>query len=384
MPFIAKTMAGLEPVLCQELEALGATDVKPLKRAVSFTGDKALLYRANYQLRTALRIFAPIHEFRAATDKELYQAAYDFNWKQFLDPKRTFAIDAVVHSELHTHSKYAALKVKDAIADHFRDRFGQRPSVDVKNPDLRIHLHIAHDQCTILLDSSGDSLHKRKYRFEKVEAPINEVLAAGMILLTGWKGDTPLLDPMCGSGTFLVEAAMVAKNIPPQQLRRRFGFMNWIDYDPQLWESVREDALEQVRELQVPIIGYDIEATAVQVARKNVATAGFSEEIEILQRNFFTAAGHPESGMLIMNPPYDERLPIEDSAAMYKQIGDRFKQAYAGYEAWVISSNLDALKQVGLKSSRRLHLFNGPLECKFFKFNLYAGSKKQAPPAEPA
>ncbi len=383
MPFIAKTMAGLEPVLCQELETLGATDVKPLKRAASFTGDKAMLYRANYQLRTALRIFAPIHEFRAATEQELYKAAYAFDWKPYLDPRRTFAIDAVVHSELHTHSKYAALKVKDALVDQFRDKFGQRPNVDVKNPDLRIHLHIAHDQCTLLLDSSGDSLHKRKYRYEKVEAPINEVLAAGMLLLTGWKGEKPLLDPMCGSGTFLIEAAMIAKNMPPQRLRKRFGFMNWVDYDPELWETIREEAHEQITELEVPLLGYDIDATAVQVARKNVATAGFTEDIDIRQRDFFTATGHPESGMLIMNPPYDERLPVEDSIGLYKQIGDRLKQAYAGYQAWIISSNLEALKQVGLKSSRRLHLFNGPLECKFFKFDLYAGSKKQTPASDP-
>lgn len=382
MPYIAKTMAGLEPVLCRELEALGALDVKPLKRAVSFTGDKALLYKANYWLRTALRIFAPIHEFQASNEKELYKGVYDFDWKPYLDPARTFAIDAVVHSELHSHSKYAALKVKDALVDQFRDRFGKRPSVDVKNPDLRIHLHIAHDKVTLLLDSSGDSLHKRKYRFEKVQAPINEVLAAGMILLTGWKGEVPLADPMCGSGTFLIEACMIARNIPPQQVRKRFGFMNWVDYDPDLWHSIREEAREQQKPLNVSIEGSDISSRAILISEKNIAMARLSEDISLSRKDFFASAASHEKGLLIMNPPYDERMEVEDIIKMYEEIGDQLKQSWKGYQAWIISSNLDALKQVGLKASRRLHLFNGPLECKFFRFDLYAGSKKHPKSSE--
>lgn len=378
MPFIAKTMAGLEPVLSKELEAIGAEDIKSLTRAVSFTGDTALLYKANYTLRTALRIFAPIHQFKASNEKELYKAAYAFDWKPYLDPKRTFAIDAVVNSELHTHSKYAALKVKDALVDQFRDKYGRRPSVDVKNPDLRIHLHIAQDQCSILLDSSGDSLHKRKYRFEKVQAPINEVLAAGMILLSGWQGEKPLIDPMCGSGTFLVEAAMIARNIPPQKGRKRFGFMNWVDFDPELWDKVKEEAHAKEKTLDVPIIGSDISANAVQIARKNIAMAKMTDDIEVRQQDFFSSVGVFESAMLIMNPPYDERMPVEDIALFYKQIGDHFKQAYPGYEAWLISSQIEAIKRVGLKPSRRFHLFNGPLECKFFRYDLYAGTKKHA------
>ncbi|PHN02681.1 RNA methyltransferase [Flavilitoribacter nigricans DSM 23189 = NBRC 102662] len=372
-----KTLAGLEPLLAGELKALGARDIEAGTRIVTCTGDPEVLYRVNFESRTALRVLVPIDSFRATHEKRLYNKIQQIDWSQYMQVDQTLAIDAVTNSQHFRHSKYAALKTKDAIVDQFRDKFGRRPNINVRNPDLRINIHISNDICNVSLDSSGDSLHKRGYRVDTVEAPLNEVLAAGMVMHTGWSGDRPLVDPMCGSGTILIEAAMIAANIPPQLPGRKFGFQNWADYDAKLWEAVKARALDQIRPIEVPILGYDKAFKAVKISHQNILAARLSGKIEVERKAFEKMDPPPPPGVLIMNPPYDERLAVEDVKAFYQSIGDRLKQAYAGYEAWIISSNLDAMKSIGLRASRRLTLFNGPLECKYMKFELYEGSRKR-------
>lgn len=377
MQLAIKTLSGLEPLLAKELKDLGAEAIEEGTRIVTCTGSKEVLYRINFESRTALRVLVPISSFQATDENRFYQNIQQIDWSQYLQVDETLAIDAVTHSDFFRHSKYIALKTKDAIVDQFRDKFGKRPNVNVRQPDLRINVHISKDQCNISLDSSGDLLYKRGYRVDAVEAPLNEVLAAGMVLHAGWKGERPLVDPMCGSGTILIEAALIAGNIPPQHPDRKFGFQNWSGFDKQLWEKVKSRALDNVRPINVPILGYDKAFRAVKISHQNILAAQLSGKIEIERKAFEKMDPPPPPGVLIMNPPYDERLAVDDVKAFYQSIGDRLKQAYAGYEAWIISSNVGALKSVGLRASRRLTLFNGPLECKFMKFELYEGSKKR-------
>lgn len=377
MQLAIKTLSGLEPLLAKELKDLGAETIEEGTRIVTCTGSKEVLYRINFESRTALRVLVPISSFQATDEKRFYQNIQQIDWSQYLQVDETLAIDAVTHSDFFRHSKYIALKTKDAIVDQFRDKFGKRPNVNVRQPDLRINVHISKDQCNISLDSSGDLLYKRGYRVDAVEAPLNEVLAAGMVLHAGWKGERPLVDPMCGSGTILIEAALIAGNIPPQHPDRKFGFQHWSDFDKQLWEKVKSRALDNVRPINVPILGYDKAFRAVKISHQNILAAQLSGKIEIERKAFEKMDPPPPPGVLIMNPPYDERLAVDDVKAFYQSIGDRLKQAYAGYEAWIISSNVGALKSVGLRASRRLTLFNGPLECKFMKFELYEGSRKR-------
>lgn len=378
MKLIIKTLQGLEHVLAEEVKAIGGLAVKILKRAVECEGDLRLLYRANLELRTALRVLVPIAEFRARSPEELYQKIYQIEWADYLSVDRTFAIDAVTKSEIFTHSKYAALKTKDAIADYFRDRSGKRPDVNVDYPNLRINVHINKDECSIALDSSGDSLHKRGYRANTVEAPINEVLAAGMILLSGWKGDRTFLDPMCGSGTLLIEAAMIAKNMPPQLNKDSLGFMKWKNFDERLWEDVVEKAKNAVKPLNCNVLGFDKDMKAVRITAQNIFSAHLEGQgIQVEKQPFEKLMPPPAPGLLMTNPPYDERLKEADIQAFYKMIGDQLKQAFAGYEAWLITSNMDALKHLGLKATQKLTLFNGALECKFLQYELYEGSKRK-------
>ena len=377
MNFIAKTLAGLEPVLMEELKNIGAEEIRPGKRAVFFEGTLETMYRANLELRTALRILTPISELRVRNEDDLYRKIQTIDWSEYLEVEGTLAVDAVVASELLRHSKYVALKTKDAIVDQFREKTGERPNVDINNPDLRINIHVHDSDVTVALDSSGDSLHRRGYRVDSVDAPINEVLAAGMILLSGWQKDCLFLDPMCGSGTIAIEAALFAYNIPPQQFREHFGFMNWKNFDPELWEQVKKNAEDARVDFKFPIYAYDKDFRAFKVANMNAIAAGLEGKI-LIERAAFEKLNPPAGpGILMMNPPYDERLPIEQAEDFYQSIGDRFKQAYPGYSAWVISSNLDALKSIGLRPSRRFSLINGKLDCKFLKFDLYAGSKRQ-------
>lgn len=376
MKFIAKTLHGLENVLARELLFLGAGEVERINRAVSFSGDMELLYKANLHLRTALRIIQPVHHFEAYNEDRLYTEVYNFDWFPFLKINQTFAIDATVSSDRFRHSKYVALKTKDAIVDQFRKRIGRRPSIDTENPDVRINIHVFKTSFTISLDSSGDSLHKRGYRMRAHPAPLNEVLAAGMIKLSGWTPDQVLVDPMCGSGTLLIEAAMQARNIPPAPRNRRFGFQNWKNYDPDLWKKLLSDSRDQIKEPDLQIMGFDQEQYALDITKESLLKFRLERFVSLRKRNFFKMDPPAEAGIIVTNPPYGERIGTGDMEAFYERIGDHLKQNWTGWEAWIISSNMEALKRFGLRPSKKLVLFNGPLECKFQQFEMYSGSRK--------
>lgn len=375
-PFIAKTLAGLEPVLAAELRTLGASGVRELKRAVAFDGDTEMLYRANYELRTALRILVPIHSFPAYNERNYYEAIREIDWSEFMRVDDTLAVDAIAQGEVFRHSQYVGLMTKDAIVDQFRDRYNRRPSVNTVAPTLRVNVHVQGTHCDISLDASGDSLHRRNYRRDTVEAPLNEVLAAGMVLLSGWNGRGPFVDPMCGSGTLPIEAAMIATRTPPQQKRESFGFFKWPDFNRKLWEMVKKEADAKIQPFEFPILASDKDSRARNATSINVMSAGLENTVRVEKIPFEKLSPPEIPGVLIANPPYDERLKMDDIAAFYKSIGDRLKQHWAGWDAWLISSNRDALKHVGLRPSRKITLFNGALECSFQKFELYEGKKK--------
>ena len=373
----ATTLFGLENVLAEELKALGASDVKEGIRSVSFKGDTGFMYKANIALRTAIRILKPIKVTKVYDEEDLYEAVQKIKWENYLDVDGTFAIGAVVNSKNFTsNSHYISLKSKDAIADYFRHKYSKRPNVDLDYPDLKIHIHIIKEYLTISLDSSGDSLHKRGYRTATNIAPINEVLAAGMILLSGYRGDENFIDPMCGSGTILIEAAMIANNIPANINRKLFAFENWKDYDEDLYFTIQDVLLKKIRSSHFKIMGFDKAPSAVQKAKDNIKSANLEEFIGVHHVNFFNSTKEVFGNTTILfNPPYGERLSI-DIEEMYKKIGDTLKHNYSGSTAWLITSNIDALKCVGLRTSKRIALKNGDLDCKFVKYELYEGSRK--------
>jgi len=373
--YLAKTISGLEPVLATELEELGAAEVKTLKRAVSFKGDTRLLYRVNYSCRTALRILVPLLTFEIKEQKDFYDQLYAFPWEDFLDPSQTLAVDAVISYTYFTNSQYVAQKSKDAVVDRMREKFGKRPSVDLDDPDLRINIHLYKDLCTVSLDSSGSTLNKRGYRKLAGLAPINEVLAAGLLRLSGWDNVTPLSDPMCGSGTFLIEAVMASRNIPSGYLRTGYGFMKWRDFDPELWKSVKEETDRGILITGAPVAGMDRSGRAVSAAMENIRAAGLENNIRLEQISFEDSSSLSPGGFIIMNPPYDERLKLEDNIAFYKMIGNILKRKYSGFKAWIISADLEAIKFIGLKPYKKITVFNGPLECRFCGFDLYEGKK---------
>lgn len=376
MKIIVKTLANLEEVLAQEIAFIGGQNIEIGKRAVSFEGNMRLVYRANYELRTALRVLIPAHEFRVKDENDLYDKVRMIDWSEFLDNKQTFAINATVnHTPRITHSKYAAQKMKDAIVDQFRDNTGRRPSVRLDDPDLRLFLHINQGRTNISVDSSGSALFKRGYR-TALEAPINEVLASGMILLSGWRGESTFLDPMCGSGTLLIEAASIAYNIPPQYVRSRFDFMKWPNFEEASWKKVVDQAKQEIKTEGPAIIGSDRSLKAVKVTQENILSSQMEGKIEVFRKKFEKLTPPADKGILMMNPPYDIRIGSEDIGALYKMIGDQLKQQYAGYEAWIISSNMEAFKQVGLRPSKKIKLYNGQLECRFQKYELYEGTRK--------
>ena len=379
---IAKTMMGFEEVLADEIRQLGGTDIEILNRAVAFQGDMLTLYRANYCCRTALAILKPFAEFEANNDQELYDQVYNIRWEKILDVDCTFMIDSATSGEIFTHSYYAALKTKDAIVDRFRKMFGQRPSIDTESADYKFNLHIADNHVTLLMNSSGDSLHKRGYRQAVGIAPLNEVLAAGMIKLSGWKCDTHFFDPMCGSGTILIEAAMLANNIPAQYYREgRFAFKRWKEFNLGDWKSVVEQENRKIGQgdFDFEIWGNDIDYSVLEQAEKNLQFAKLHKDV-ILHHGSFEDQEPPEGPcMIITNPPYGERIKIDDLNAMYQRLGDTFKRLYGeGREVWLISSDFDAIKHIGLKPSRKIPLLNGSLDCRFLKFELYEGSHKTA------
>lgn len=380
MKILAKTFYGLEAVLAEELKNLGASDIQILTRAVQFEGDEKLLYRANLELRTALRLLVPFRTFKTKHENHFYKKIKGIDWSEFLSLEDTFAIDATTQSKYLDHSKYLSLKAKDAIVDQFREKTGLRPNVNTRSPNLRINVHLSKDNlCTLSLDSSGDSLHKRGYRISSVEAPINEALAAGMILLSGWQKKSNFIDPMCGSGTLPIEAALIAYNIPPQLHRSNFGFKKWKDFDKDLWEDVVQEAREKIIGFEHRILGFDKSFEALRISNHNALAAHMEGKIIFRRQKFEKLDPPSENGFLIMNPPYGERIEQEDINAFYKMIGDRLKQKFSGYEAWIISSNKEALKNIGLRPSRKITLFNAALECKFQKFELYEGTKKRKP-----
>ena len=373
---IAKTFFGFEEILAKELENLGAQEVEIGTRAVSFKGDKGFMYKANLSLRTALKIVKPIYYFRATNDQNLYKGIQSMDWSKYLNANQTFVIDTTIHSDNFKHSQFVSQKSKDAIVDQFRERTGVRPSIDKDFPDLRINIHIDRDQVSVALDTSGDSLHHRGYRTATNIAPINEVLAAGMILLSGWDGQSDFLDPMCGSGTILAEAAMIACNIPANINRKEFAFEKWNDWDNDLFDQIVDSLLKRTREFHHTIKGYDKAPSAVNKAKDNIANANLIEYITIEQKNFFDTQKETTGPLhMLFNPPYGERLDIE-LERFYREIGDTMKQHYPGTNAWFITGNLEALKFVGLKPSRKIKLFNGSLEARLVKYEMYEGSKK--------
>lgn len=372
---IAKTFFGFEEILAKEIQALGGRDVQIRNRMVEFYGDNGFLYKANYSLRTALRILKPIVSFSVKNDDQLYDRLLKFHWENYLDVDQTFIIDATVNSDYFTHSQYAALKVKDALVDRFKEKYNKRPSVEKFEADVRFNLHISYDKVTISLDSSGESLHKRGYRVETGPAPINEVLAAGLLKIAGWDGKGNYLDPMCGSGTMLIEAAMMANDIPAQIHRKHFAFQNWKDYDEQLFTSIRNARLNRIKEFKYKIVGYEISPMMLKIAEQNIVSADLTDFIELKHQDFFTSKKDLFPVLLVFNPPYDERL-ANDNQEFYKQIGDTLKNHYPNTLSWFITSDLEAKKFVGLRPSKKLKIFNGKLECDFLQYEVYEGSKK--------
>lgn len=373
---VAKTLYGFEEILAKELRNLGAGEVKTGVRNVSFSGDLGFMYKANLCLRTALKILKPITSFYVRDEKDLYTKIRRLPWEKYITTKNTILVDSLLKSDQFRHSLFVSQKAKDAIVDRFMEQQGSRPSVDLKTPDIRIHLHIQRNQCEVALDSSGSSLHHRGYRKATNIAPINEVLAAGLLLLSGWDGRSHFLDPMCGSGTLLVEAAMIACNIPANINRTHFAFQNWRDFDQELYEKIIQASLNRTREYSHKITGYDKAPSAVRKAIENVENANLSEYINIDQQNFFETSKSIEGPLhMVFNPPYGERLSI-DIEQFYSNIGDTLKRGYPGTDAWLICSNMEALKHVGLRTSRKIKVFNGKLESRFVKYEMYQGSKK--------
>ena len=373
---VAKTLYGFEDLLARELVQLGAQRVKKGVRNVTFVGDKGFMYKCNLALRTAIKILKPIASFKVFDEKDLYKKIYEIKWENYIDSKDSLAINSTVNSNKFTHSQYISLKVKDAIVDRFRSLKNERPSVDLRFPDLKINIHIDKMFCNVSLDSSGESLHKRGYKKATNIAPINEVLAAGLIMLSGWDGQSDLLDPMCGSGTILIEAAMIACNIPPNLMRNEFAFEKWKDWDVDLFEKIENSLLNKTRDFHYNIYGIDKAPSAVKKAIDNINNSKLDSFISIRHDDFFkTSKSSKELLHIIFNPPYGERLEI-NVEKLYEDIGNTLKRNYANSNAWFITSNKESLKYVGLRPSKKIKLFNAKLESIFAKYEIYDGSKK--------
>lgn len=372
---LAKTYFGLEDILAKELTELGANEIETERRAVRFKGDKALLYKANLCLRSAIRILVPIAQFKATDADEVYEKAKKINWEEYIGIKQSFIINETVNSENFRHSKFVAYRLKDAIADYFTELYDKRPSVSITSPDIYIDIHISHNECTISLDSSGVSLHKRGYRNSQNEAPISEAQAAGMLLMAGWDGSKDFIDPMCGSGIFLIEAALIALNIPPCIYRTQFAFEKWKDFDKELFDDLYNDDSEE-REFTHKIIGYDVNPNTVKIAQENIKAAGLSKYIEVQCRDIANFEEVTEPSLIVTNPPYGERLKPEDLRDLYREIGRALKHKFVNGEAWVISSHAENLAAIGLKPSQRVELKNGALDCEFWKFEIFSGTHK--------
>lgn len=374
---VAKTLFGFEEILAKELQIMGAQNVQKGLRMVSFEGDKGFMYKTNLALRTAIKILKPIHQFRVTSQNSLYDGIAEINWSEYFSVDNTFAIDTVVYSTFFNNSQFVAFKAKDAIIDQFRKENGRRPNIDTAKPDIQINIHIQHDKATVSLDASGDSLHHRGYRTATNIAPINEVLAAGMVLLSEWNGQCDFLDPMCGSGTILIEAAMIACNIPANLNRKHFSFQNWKDWDPELYDKIRESLLKKIKDPYFSIKGYDKAPSAVQKAKDNIKNANLEDFITVERKDFFESEKVNAGPLhLLFNPPYGERLNVE-MEEFYAKMGDTFKKKYPNTNAWLITGNIPALKHVGLKAAKKIPLLNAGLEAILAKYEIYEGSKKK-------
>lgn len=369
---IAKTFMGLENVLARELTELGASNVQIGRRMVSFRGDNEMMYRANFQLHTAIRILKPIKRFKAKSADEVYEGIKSIDWTDFLAERQTFAVDSVVYSEEFRNSRFVTYRVKDAIVDQFMEKGLRRPNISVANPDLRLNIHIAENNVTLSLDSSGESLHKRGYRQESVEAPLNEVLAAGMILMTGWQGETDFVDPMCGSGTILIEAALIALNMAPGVFRKEYAFEKWADFDKDLFDEIYNDDSNE-REFAHKIYGSDIDIKAVNTAAINIKAAGLSKYVEVKCADFKDFEKPENPAIMVCNPPYGERISTPNLLNTYRMIGERLKHQFQGNDAWILSYREECFESIGLKPSLKVPLYNGSLECEFRKYSIFDG-----------
>lgn len=379
LQLIATTVFGLEEIVAGELSKLGAQDIELHNRAVSFTGDLGVVYKCNLYLRTALRILIPIAKFEVANEQELYNEIKRINWEEYIGVDDTLGIDCVLNTPLFNHSQFISQKAKDAIVDQFREKFDKRPSVDLDRPTLRLHIHVFGNTCTVALDSSGESLHKRGYRDKTNLAPINEVLAAGLVLLSGWNKTSNFIDPMCGSGTILIEAALYAANIPPGYYREDFGFMRWrryLAFDQELWQKIFDAAVSRISTDPVHVYGGELSHHVARKAKENVKRAKVEDMVNIREGDMADFIAPEGGGVVVVNPPYGERMEKDDIPALYKMIGDTFKKRFTGYDCFIITSNMEALKNIGLKSSRRIPIYNGQLECRFVKYEMYSGTKR--------
>ena len=374
---IAKTFYGFEEILSEELLKLGAQKIIKGNRNVSFYGDKGFMYKSNISLRTALKIIKPIKEFKFKDIDEYYKKIYEIKWEDYLDFNSSFLINSVVfNSKIFNNSKFTSLKAKDAIVDRFRNKFKNRPSINSFNPELKIEIHVNKNFCTISLDSSGESLHKRGYKKYNSAAPLNEVLAAGIILMSEWDKKSDLLDPMCGTGTFLIEAAMIARNIAPNLNRLAFAFEKWKDWDNELFETIEESVKSKEIEFEHKLYGFDISSAMIKKAEKNIEISDLGVDIEIVKKDFLTSIKTDNDKLhVLINPPYDKRISA-DVNQLYKKIGDTLKNNYLYSDVWIITANLEAIKSIGLKSSKKIKLFNANLESRLLNYKIYPGSKK--------
>jgi putative N6-adenine-specific DNA methylase len=370
------TFFGLEEVLEKELHQLGGKDIVPFKRGVSVVGDLGFLYKINLCLHTALKVIIPIVKFEANNEQELYDNIKLIEWERFISNTDTIMIEGVTNSEIFTHSLFVSQKVKDGIVDRFREKTGSRPDVDLIHPAFKVYVHIFKNEVSLHLDSSGDPLYKRGYRSDINEAPMKEVLAAGLVKLSGWEKHLQLIDGMCGAGTIAIEAALWANNIPPGYYRNEFGFMKWQNFDETLYETIYESSINKIKNEPVEIIANDIDNPTLKKAITNTKNAKVDDVVSCINQSFFDITPTRKGGVIILNPPYGERMPVTEIEKLYKEIGDKLKKDFKGFSAWIISSSPEAIKSIGLRPSRRIHLFNGSLECRFLKFDLYDGSKK--------
>lgn len=371
---VAKTFRGLEEVLATELVNIGANNVQIQRRAVSFSGDKAMLYKANLYLRTATRVLKPIATFDAANPDEVYEQVKKINWTDYMAVDSTFSIDSTVFSDEFRHSKFVTYRVKDGIADWFMEKYEQRPSVRLDGAQVMINIHIADKKCTLSLDSSGESLHKRGYRVAQTEAPINEVLAAGMLLMADWNGQSNFLDPMCGSGTLLIEAALIALNIPPGIYRSSFAFEKWSDFDAELFDTLYNDDSYE-RPFNFKIYGSDNSPRAIKIAEQNIKSTGLSKYIELKMAPIQTLELPAANCLVVTNPPYGERITSDDIYGLYAAMGTTMKHKFTGSSVWVISSHEECLDKIGLKPSERIRLLNGALDCWYCHYEIFAGKR---------